>query len=115
MIDQVDETGIASLKYLYEVAQRDSGQCRYIAGFLAGLYNGYRFPFNLIDLRCIDSALFDHCMNVLKMDRQPEKEVHEYFPDGGAKWEAMIRRWGLEDEQLKRAQILVDSSQLGHE
>ena len=30
---------------LFEVAPRDSGQPRYIAAFLLGLYNGSRFPF----------------------------------------------------------------------
>ena len=102
------ERGIESLRVLYAAAQRDSGQCHYIARFLAGLYNGYRFPFDLTDLRCLDTELFEHCMNVLRMDARPQQEVHLYFDDGGAKWEAMIQRWGLVDEQLLRARGIVD-------
>lgn len=99
--------GVAALQRLYEVAQRHSGQCRYIARFLAGCYNGYRFPFDLTDFRGIDRALFDDCMAVLAMDRQPAQEVHCYFEHGGQKWEAMIARWGLEDDQAERAGAVV--------
>ncbi len=99
--------GVAALRRLYAVAQRDSGQCRYIARFLAGCYNGYRFPFDLTDFRCLDRELFDDCMAVLAMDRQPAQEVHRYFVDGGQKWEDMIRAWGLTDEQAERAREVV--------
>ena len=99
--------GVESLQALYDVARRDSGQCRYIARFLAGVYNGYRFPFDLTDFRGLDRELFEHCMRVLAMDKRPAKEVHQYFPDGGQKWEAMIERWGLMAEQVERARELV--------
>ena len=46
-------------------------------------------------------------MAVLAMDAHPAQEVHRYFEDGGKKWEAMIERWGLEDEQAERAQQLL--------
>ena len=99
--------GVASLRHLYEVAQGDNGQCHYIARFLAGLYNGYRFPFDLTDFRCLDRELFEHCLNVLRMDYRPQQEVHEYFQAGGQKWEDMIRAWGLTDEQIERARGVV--------
>lgn len=102
------ERGIESLRALYAVAQRDSGQCRYVARFLAGLYNGFRFPFDLTDLRCLDSELFEHCMNVLRMDARPAQEVHLYFENGGAKWEQMIQRWGLVDDQIERARSVIE-------
>lgn len=100
------EQGIASLKKLVEVAQGNSGQCRYVARFLAGVYNGPRFPihlFSLTDLRAIDADLFEHCMSVLRMDSRPAKEVHTYFPNGSTLWEDMIKRWGLDQEQLEDA------------
>lgn len=84
--------GEAALRRLYEVAQGDSGQCRYIASFLAGLYNGQRFPFDLTDFRCLDTALFNDCLAVLRMDVRPQQEVHTYFSNGGSKWQAMIER-----------------------
>ena len=109
----VQAVGVDALRRLYKVATGDSGQCRYIARFLASCYNGYRFPFDLTDFRGIDKSLFDDCMAVLAMDFAPRQEVHRYFEDGGQKWEAMIRRWGLPAEQLERAQHLVrDAAEL---
>jgi hypothetical protein len=88
----VHTEGVAALQRLYQVAQGDSGQCRHIARFLVGLYNGQRFPFDLTDLRCIDTKLFNDCLAVLRMDARPKREVHTFFEDGGRKWEAMIER-----------------------
>jgi hypothetical protein len=103
-VDQANRTrahvateGVAALKRLYEIALRDSGQCRIVAGFLAGLYNGQRFPFDLTDLRCVDDAIFEDCMALLRMDaRQCEQEVHNYFDNGNERWEKMIQDWKLE-------------------
>jgi hypothetical protein len=89
--------GVAALKRLYEIALRDSGQCRIVAGFLAGLYNGQRFPFKLTDLRGVDDAIFEDCMALLRMDaRQCEREVHDYFDNGNDRWEKMIQDWKLD-------------------
>lgn len=89
--------GEAALRRLVPVAQRDTGQSSVIARFLLNLYNGERFPFDLTDLRRLDYSLFDDCIAVLKMDAQPLKEVHRYFDDGGAMWEAMAKDWGFKD------------------
>lgn len=89
--------GEAALRRLLPIAQRDTGQSSVVARFLLSLYNGERFPFDLTDLRRLDYELFDDCMAVLKMDFQPEKEVHRYFEDGGAKWEALAKEWGFKD------------------
>lgn len=101
--DIIETRGVAALRRLYLVACRDSGQCRYIARFLLGLYNGMRFPFDLTDLRAIDTELFDDCMAVLNMDaRLTRQEVHTYFEDGGAKFERLAKLWGVEDAQKLR-------------
>ena len=89
--------GEAALRRLFDVAHGHSGQCKVVARFLLGCYNGLRFPFDLTDLRCIDSALFDDCMAVLKMDFQPAQEVHCYFPMGGSKFEALAKDWRITD------------------
>jgi hypothetical protein len=91
------DEGIPALKRLYEVAHGNSGQCRYIAACLLGLYNGTRFPFDLTDLRCVDVALFDDCIRVLRMDSMLRREVHTYFPNGGPMFEKLARRWGIAD------------------
>lgn len=80
-----------ALQRLFERAQGDSGQCAVVARFLAGLYNGSRFPFVLTDLRRLDDALFEDAMTVLRMDaRHCIQEAHEYFDNGGRRFEAMI-------------------------
>lgn len=82
--------GIPALIRLADIADRDSGQANTVRRFLLGLYNGYRFPFNLIELRGLDKALFDDCMAVLTLDaRATAKEIHHYLDDGGERFE----RW----------------------
>lgn len=96
--DIIETRGVAALQRLYKVACGHSGQCRHIAAFLVGLYNGRRFPFDLTDLRAIDDELFDDCMTVLRMDaRLARQEVHLYFEDGGKKFEALADNWRIED------------------
>lgn len=89
--------GEEALRRLFAVAHRDSGQPKRIAKFLLGLYNGDRFPFDLTDLRGLDGELFDDCLLVLRMDFWCDREVHRYFEDGGAKFEALAEDWGIVD------------------
>lgn len=85
--------GVAALRRLVPVAQRDSGQSRTVGRFLLSLYNGNAFPFSLTDLRGLDSALWDDCMDVLRLDRRPEQEVHEYLENGEQIWSQLKRNW----------------------
>ncbi|MCE4547670.1 MULTISPECIES: hypothetical protein [unclassified Caballeronia] len=91
------DASLDSLAHLIEVAEGSSRQARVIAQFLAGLYNGDDFPFSLSDLRRLDDDLLEHCLQVLRMDSRQATEVHRYFPNGDASWQAMIKRWGLAD------------------
>lgn len=92
------EAGVAALRRLLPVAQRDTGQSRIVARLLAGLYNGRRFPFDLTDLRSLDTALFEDAMTLVRMDaRLTEKEIYCYFENGGRIFEEMIDDWGFED------------------
>lgn len=92
---------IAALRRLLATAQGHSGQCRYVAGFLLGLYNGNRFKFDLTDFRCLDQALFEDCLEVLKLDNCPAREVHQYFENGGQIWEDLAKQWGIRDYTKK--------------
>src|SRR5262245_56589164 len=91
----ISEQGLISLKKLYSHAQSDTGQAHIVARFLACLYNGYDFQFDLTDFRALDQDLFVHCLNVLILDHRCVKEVHEYFDNGGKRWETMIEYHGL--------------------
>lgn len=73
------DTGIPALLRLVKIADRDTGQAETVRQFLLGLYNGYRFPFNLVKLRSLDKALFDDCMSVLTLDARVAYEFWFYY------------------------------------
>jgi hypothetical protein len=99
-----EESGFEALQRLYEIALQDVDACRPVACFLLGLYSGVRFPFDLTDLRTLDSALFEDCMRVLRMDaRVTAREVHTYFSDGSAKFEKLAEHWNVDDMVRVRA------------
>jgi hypothetical protein len=45
------DAGLDSLAYLLRITHGSSGQCGVVARFLAGLYNGSDFPFDMTELR----------------------------------------------------------------
>ncbi|MGH8325245.1 MAG: DUF7673 family protein, partial [Steroidobacteraceae bacterium] len=53
-----------------------SGQARRLLHFLAGCYNGTEYPFDLTDLRALDSELASACLDYLNYDRLAKREVH---------------------------------------
>lgn len=89
--------GVDALARLLQIARGHSGQCRHVAAFLLGLYNGNRFKFDLTDFRCVDRAIFEDCLEVLKLDYQPVQEVHQYFVNGGQIWEDLAKQWRVRD------------------
>lgn len=94
---------IEALTRLLESARGHSGQCRHVAGFLLGLYNGTRFKFDLTDFRCLDRAIFNDCLEVLQLDFVPVFEVHRYFENGGEIFEQLARDWNIRDYTKERA------------
>ncbi|MFZ4286608.1 DUF7673 family protein [Variovorax sp. HJSM1_2] len=93
---------------LYNVVQQHPGTSgsRYAAKFLLGLYNGRRFPFDLTDLRAVDTAIFEAAMVVLRMDaRHTWCEVHvllDALLGEGANTGAELEHWAY-DMRLKGA------------
>ena len=100
---QVRAEGVTALKRLLPMAQGPSGQCRHVAAFLLGLYNGERFPFDMTRLRALDIDIFEDCMAVLRMDNAPDQEVHCYFEDGNDLFERLAQDWGIADRQQDSA------------
>ncbi|WMN19806.1 hypothetical protein QL104_10455 [Pseudomonas piscis] len=90
----IRDAGIKALARLVPVALRDTGQSRVVGRFLLGLYNAPAFPFQLTDLRNLDSGLFDDCLAVLQLDNTPEQEVHEYLPRGQMIFNQLREYWG---------------------
>lgn len=90
---QVVRDGVDALVRLLKVAHGDTGQSRVVAAFLLSLYNCHRFKFDLVEFRRLDFKLFDDCISVLKMDHQPEVEVHQRIENGSAIWESLAKQW----------------------
>lgn len=89
----IRSAGIDALHRLVPVAQRCTGQSRIVGRFLLSLYNGNAFPFPLTDLRGLDTSLWDDCLALLRLDRRPELEVHEYIENGDAIWSQLKKDW----------------------
>lgn len=89
----------AALLLLWNTAQRDTGQSRVCLRLLLGIYNGDRFPFDLTDLRLLDTELRDAALVVLRMDSRPQMEVHELLnmlykrTDFGHRLELLACNW----------------------
>ena len=73
--EQPGETA-AALVHLWNMAQKYSSSEKAAARFLLGLYNGYRFQFDLTDFRLFDCENFRRVQLVLAMDHMPKAEVH---------------------------------------
>jgi len=89
--------GVESLHRLLKRVEANwhTGQSRRIVAFLAGLYNGSDYPFDLTELRGVDRDIAADCLNLLALDTRGIKEVHRYIENGDAKWAAMIEDYGL--------------------
>ncbi|WNC95247.1 hypothetical protein RI103_38855 (plasmid) [Paraburkholderia sp. FT54] len=90
------DRGLDSLLQPVDVAEGDTEQAETVAEFLAGLYNGTHYRFDLTALRALDNELFEHCLAALRLDRRPTGEVHGYFAGGEQRWQQIITRWNLD-------------------
>jgi hypothetical protein len=67
-----------------------SGQARRLISFLAGVYNGNDYPFDLTDLRALDTDLANACIDYLNYDRLAKAEVHTHLPGRGRQMHQFI-------------------------
>lgn len=81
-------TALAAIVKAIE-AHPTTGQSGRLVRFLAGLYNGQDFPFDLTELRGLDTVLANACLDYLNYDRLGIAEVHRHLPDG----ERQLHRW----------------------
>jgi hypothetical protein len=72
-----------------------TGQTGRLVRFLAGVYNGSDFPFDLTDLRALDTELANACIDYLNYDRLAKAEVHTHLPHGGLQMQRLISDHGL--------------------
>ena len=99
-VNAITRRALESLKVI-ETAIREhptSGQARRLVGFLAGLYNGQDYPFDMTELRGLDTALANACLDYLNYDRLGVKEVHKHLSNG----DTDLHRW-LADYSIEPA------------
>jgi hypothetical protein len=75
-----------------------TGGARRLVRFLAGLYNGQDYPFDLTELRGLDTRLANACLDYLNYDRLGVREVHKHLTHG----DRDLHRW-LADYGIKPA------------
>lgn len=89
------EVQLQAAQRLWDIANGGSGQCRVVAAFLLGLYNGPEFPFHLTDFRLLDGAIFRDCLTVLCMDWNPEREIHCQLGKTSQEFSRLADDWGI--------------------
>ena len=85
----------ACTRLLQLAEERDSGQIRRIARFLAATHNGQAFPFDLFELRAVDVTIGDDMLCCLDALRWARADLYTLVPNGDARLRAVIKRWGL--------------------
>ncbi len=73
-----------------------TGQAGRLVRFLAGVYNGSEFPFDLTDLRALDTELANACLDYLNYDRLGKREVHHHLSGGDRELHQWFRDYGIE-------------------
>ena len=91
---------LAALKLIESAinAHPTTGQAGRLVRFLAGVYNGSDYPFDLAELRALDTALANACLDYLNYDRLCLAEVHTHLAQG----DQDLQRW-LEQYRVQPA------------
>jgi hypothetical protein len=72
-----------------------SGQAGRLVRFLAGIYNGSDYPFDLTDLRVLDTRLANACLDYLNYDRLGKREVHSHLTGGDRRLHQWLEDYGI--------------------
>jgi hypothetical protein len=92
-----------------------TGQAGRLVRFLAAVYNGYDYSFDLTELRALDTRLANACLDYLNYDRLAKREVHHHLSGGDRELQRWIEgyrvppriRLDSDDEQAARLIALV--------
>lgn len=97
-VDAIMERARTALRTI-ETAIREhptTGQAGRLVRFLAGVYNGSEYPFDLTDLRALDTELANACLDYLNYDRLGKREVHHHLSGGDRELQKWFRDYGIE-------------------
>jgi hypothetical protein len=73
-----------------------TGQAGRLVRFLAGVYDGSDYPFDLTDLRALDTELANACLDYLNYDRLAKREVHHHLCGGDRELHQWLRDYRIE-------------------
>jgi len=92
----IETRGLAGLGVIHRsiTSHPGTGQTRRLVRFLVGLYDGVSFPFDLSELRGLDTALANACLDILNYDRLALCNVDQHLPAGERVLEAWIHQYG---------------------
>jgi hypothetical protein len=77
-------------------AHPTAGQSRRLVRFLAGVYNGRDYPFDMTELRGLDGQLANACLDYLNYDRLGRKEVHKHLANGDRDLHRWLEEYGIQ-------------------
>jgi hypothetical protein len=77
-------------------AHPTTGQSRRLVRFLASVYNGQDYPFDMTELRGLDARLANACLEYLNYDRLGKKEVHKHLTNGDRDLQRWIENYAIE-------------------
>ena len=86
-----------ALRIIEDAIRRNTttGQAHRLMCFLAAVYNGPEYPFDLTELRALDCELANACLDYLNYDRLGRREVHRHLSSGDAELQRWIDDYGL--------------------
>lgn len=73
-----------------------TGQAGRLVRFLAALYNGQEYSFDLTELRALDARLANACLDYLGYDRLHKREVHHHLAGGDRELHQWIKDYRIE-------------------
>lgn len=73
-----------------------TGQAGRLVRFLAGVYNGSEYPFDLTDLRALDTELANACLDYLNYDRLGKREVHHHLAGSDRELHQWLKDYRIE-------------------
>jgi hypothetical protein len=95
--NEIMERARVSLQTIAKAIEENpgTGQTGRLVRFLAGVYNGNEYHFDLTDLRALDTEIANACNDYLNYDRLAKAEVHTHLPGGRRQPHEWIHDTGL--------------------
>jgi hypothetical protein len=95
-VEAVMERARTALQIIETAIRQGGGQARPLVQFLAALYNGHDYVFDLTELRALDTVLANACLDYLNYDRLGQQEVHHHLSGGDRELKGWIECHGIE-------------------